>query len=67
MKTTRITDGGIKSYVVTGYTVTNKLVQYTLFKNGHGWTTESIYGEGVDFHQLFPTKAEAVVAINNQG
>jgi poly(3-hydroxybutyrate) depolymerase len=63
MKTTRNTDQG---YTVSGYTKADQLVQYTITKNGHGWSTDLVYGQGTEFNQLFSTKAEAVQAIINQ-
>lgn len=66
MKTTRNTDqaGG---YTVCGYTKDDKLVAYTVTKNGHGWSVDRVYGQGVQLNRLYATKAEAVQAINNQG
>lgn len=63
MKTTRDTTG----YTVTGHTKAGELVQYTVTKNGHGWSVDHVYGQGVQLNQLYATKAEAVNAINNQG
>lgn len=63
MKTTRNTDG----YTVTGYTKTDELVQYTVTKNGHGWSVDLVYGQGVHLSHLYATKAQAVQAIENQG
>ncbi len=64
MKTTHINAG---NYVISGYTKADELVQYEITKNGSGWSADLIYGKGVNFNQLFSTKAEAVQAINNQG
>lgn len=64
MKTTRNTDQG---YTVTGYTKADELVQYTVTKNGHGWSVDLVYGNGVNLSYLYATKAEAVQAIKNQG
>ena len=69
MKTTKDLNGG---YTVTGYTVTSYtkegvLVQYTVTKNGHGWSAYLVYGAGQSLNHLYDTKAEAVEAITNQG
>ncbi len=64
MKTTRDLSGG---YTVTGYTAGGELVQYTVSKNGHGWSVDLICGKGQQFSQLYSSKAEAVNAIKNQG
>lgn len=63
MKTTRDNQG----YTVTGHTKEGELVQYTVTKNGHGWSVDRVYGQGVQLNRLYATKAEAVQAINNQG
>ena len=63
MKTTRDNQG----YTVTGHTKECELVQYTGTKNGHGWSFDRGYGQGVQLNRLYATKAEAVQAINNQG
>ena len=63
MKTTRNTDG----YTVSGYTDSGELVQYTVSKNGHGWSVDLVYGNGVILSHLYATKAAAVEAITNQG
>ena len=64
MKTTRNADQG---YTVTGYTQAGELVQYTITKNGHGWSVDLVYGKGQALSSLYPTKAEAVKDIKNQG
>jgi len=64
MKTTRNADQG---YTVTGYTKADELVQYTVTKNGHGWSVDLVYGKGVYLSHLYATKAQAVRAIENQG
>jgi hypothetical protein len=64
MKTTRNTDTG---YTVTGYTKAGDLVQYTVTKNGHGWSVDLVYGQGVHLNQLYNTKAQAINAIKQQG
>ena len=64
MKTTRNTDTG---YTVTGFTAQGELVQYEVTKNGHGWSVDLVYGQGVQLNLLYDTKAQAVHAIENQG
>lgn len=64
MKTTRDLSGG---YTVTGYTDNDELVQYTISKNGHGWSVDLICGKGAQLSALYSTKAAAVQAIKNQG
>jgi hypothetical protein len=64
MRTTKDTQG---AYTVTGHTRAGELVQYTVTKNGHGWTAELVYGKGQVFNALYDTKAQAVDAIKNQG
>ena len=64
MKTTKDLSGG---YTVTGYTEAGELVQYTVTKNGHGWSVDLVYGQGVRLNHLYATKAQAVEAIKNQG
>ena len=64
MKTTKDLSGG---YTVTGYTKEGRLVQYTVTKNGHGWTADLICGQGQQLSTLYPTKAAAVQAVKNQG
>lgn len=65
MKTTRNTDqaGG---YTVCGYTKGDKLVAYTVSKNGHGWSVDLVYGQGLQLNHLYSTKREAVQSIINQ-
>ena len=65
MKTTRNTDH--TGYTITGYTAAGELVQYTVAKNGHGWSADLVYGAGQSLNHLYATKAEAVEAIKNQG
>ena len=64
MKTTKDINGG---YNVTGHTKEGELVQYNIFKNGHGWAVDLVYGRGAQLSYLYSTKAEAVNAIKNQG
>lgn len=64
MKTTKDLSGG---YTVTGYTKAGEMVQYTVAKNGHGWTADLVCGKGQQLPTLYPTKAEAVQAVRNQG
>jgi len=64
MRTSRIAS---QQYAISGYTKADQLVQYTITKNGHGWTVDLIYGAGAIFNTLFCTKTEAVQAITNQG
>ena len=63
MKTTRNSDG----YTVSGYTDSGELVQYTVSKNGHGWSVDLVYGKGVVLSRLYATKTQAVDAITKQG
>ena len=63
MKTSRVAH---QEYAISGYTKADQLVQYTITKNGHGWSTDLVYGQGTEFNQLFSTKAEAFQAITNQ-
>ena len=64
MKTTRNTDH--TGYTVTGYTAAGELVQYTVTKNGHGWSVDLVYGQGVHLNHLYDSKAQAVQSIKNQ-
>jgi len=64
MKTTHLSAG---NYAISGYTKAGELVQYEITKNGSGWSTDLIYGQGATLNQLFSTKAEAVQAITHQG
>ena len=45
-------------YYLTGY-MAGKIAQYSVFKNGHGWTVNRTIGNGPEFNQLFKTKSEA--------
>lgn len=69
MKTTRSAEG----YTVTGHTKAGELVQYSVTREGSGWSTIGwfatlVYGKGEDFTKnIFATKAEAVNAISHQG
>lgn len=65
MKTTRNTDH--TGYTITGHTKAGDLVQYTVTKNGHGWSVDLVYGAGQHLNSLYATKSEAVEAIKNQG
>ena len=64
MKTTRNID---QNYTVTGHTKAGDLVQYAVNKDrGSGWTVHLVYGQGIQFPELYRTKAAAIKAINNQ-
>lgn len=58
MKTTRNTDG--QGYTVTGHTKAGELVQYSIWKNGHAWSVDLVYGKGSSHSMLYATKAEAI-------
>jgi len=64
MKTTHLSTG---NYVISGHTKAGELVQYEITKNGHGWSADLIYGQGISFNQLFSTKASVIQAITHQG
>ena len=59
MKLTKINAG---EYVISGHAA-DQLSQYSVYKNGHGWSVDRIYGNGQEFHFLYPTKREAVQAV----
>ena len=63
MKTTRSTEG----YTVTGHTRAGELVQYTVTKNGSGWSADLVYGKGQHLNTLYTTKKTAVEAVTKQG
>lgn len=63
MRTTR-TNSGI--YTVSGHTREGILVQYEVARNGHMWSVDLVYGQGVQLNTLYATKAQAIQAIINQ-
>jgi hypothetical protein len=49
-------------YHFTGW-VAERLVQYSILKQGNEWTVTKTYGQGAEFYSGFATKREAINAI----
>ena len=65
MVTTRAKHHG--GYLVTGWTPSEKLVQYLVKKNTTGlWEVSLVFGEGNDISVWYDTKAKAVEAVKKQ-